>query len=50
MDEGEIHLEKPRKFGHRSNKEVKEEVASKEKAQGKQQSIETSMHTSRCRG
>jgi hypothetical protein len=50
MDEGELHLEKPRKYGRRSNKEVREEATSKEKAQGKQQSIESSMYTSSRRG
>jgi hypothetical protein len=34
----------------RSNKEVREEATSKEKAQGKQQSIEISMNTSTRRG
>jgi hypothetical protein len=50
MEEGELHLEKPRKSGCRSNKEVREEAASKEKAQGKQQSIESSMNNSNRRG
>jgi hypothetical protein len=50
MEEGELHLEKPRKSGRRSNKEVREEAVSKEKAQGKQQSIEISMNISNHRG
>jgi hypothetical protein len=45
-EEGEIPPENPRKSGRRTNKEVREEATSKEKAQGKQQSIENSMYTS----
>jgi hypothetical protein len=46
MEEGELQPEKPRKFKHRSNKEVREEAWSKEKALGKHHSIESSMYTS----
>jgi hypothetical protein len=45
-EEGEIPPEKPRKSGRRTNKEVKEETTAKEKAQGKQQTIEHSIYTS----
>jgi hypothetical protein len=45
-EEGEIPPEKPRKSGRRTNKEVREEATAKEKAQGKQQTIEHTIYTS----
>jgi hypothetical protein len=36
-------MEKPQKYVRRTNKDLREEVKNKEKAQGKQQSIESSM-------
>jgi hypothetical protein len=45
-EEGEIPPEKPRKSGRRTNKEVREEATTKEKAQGKQQTIENTIYTS----
>jgi len=50
VEEGELPPDKPKNFGRRSNKEVREEMTSKEKAQGKQLSIENSMHTSTRKG
>jgi hypothetical protein len=45
-EEGELPPEKPKKTGRRSNKEAREEAAAKEKAQGRQQSIEHNIHMS----
>jgi hypothetical protein len=40
------HQRSLRKLGRRTNKEVREEAATKEKAQGKQQTIEHTIYTS----
>jgi hypothetical protein len=50
MEEGEIITEKIRKSGRRTNKDVREYFANKEKSLGKQHSIESSLNNAGKKG
>jgi hypothetical protein len=50
IEEGEIIIEKTKNQGRRTNKDVREDNANKEKALGKQYSIEISLNNAGKRG